>query len=56
VRISLKEPDGALPSIDYPYAVALLKGLEPRGKEFVFIDQDGRELDWPVQRLGAGGD
>ena len=56
VRLALKEPPrGAIltQALTYPYAVAVLRELDPRGKDFSFVDEEGRELGWPVRRAGA---
>jgi hypothetical protein len=55
VRLALQEPppDAILTqALTYPYAVALVRDLAPRGKDFSFVDQNGQELDWPVYRVG----
>lgn len=52
VSVSLQSPpEGAIVSqaFTYPYAVAEIPNLDPEGKEFVFTDQDGNELGWPVE-------
>ena len=36
-------------ALTYPYAVAVVRNLDPRGKDFSFTDQNGRELGWPVR-------
>ena len=54
VRLGLKEPppDAILTqALTYPYVVAVVRDVDPRGKDFVFVDQDGRELGWPVRRV-----
>jgi hypothetical protein len=56
VRLALKEPprDAILTqALTYPYAVAVIRGLNPAGKEFYFADENGRELGWPVRRVGG---
>jgi hypothetical protein len=56
VRLALKEPprDAILTqALTYPYAVAVIRGLSPEGKDFSFVDEEGRELGWPVRRLGG---
>ncbi len=56
VRLTLKEPprDAILTqALTYPYAVAAIRDLYPAGKEFSFVDEEGRELDWPVRRAGG---
>jgi hypothetical protein len=54
VRLALKEPprDAILTqSLTYPYAVAVIRELDPGGKNFSFLDENGRELGWPVRRV-----
>jgi hypothetical protein len=56
VQLSLKEPPPdamVTQALTYPYAVALVRGLDLRGKGFSFVDRAGRELDWPVRRVGS---
>ncbi len=56
VRLSLKEPprDAILTqALTYPHAVAVVRGLDPRGKDFAFVDEEGRELGWPVRLVGG---
>jgi PrcB C-terminal len=56
VRLALKEPPSdaiVTQALTYPYAVAVVRELDPRGKDFSFVDQDGEELGWPV-RLADG--
>jgi PrcB C-terminal len=52
VRLVLKEPPRdaiVTQALTYPYAVAVVRDLDPRGKDFSFTDQNGRELAWPVR-------
>jgi hypothetical protein len=52
VRLVLKEPprDAIVTQAPtYPYAVAVVRNLDPRGKDFSFTDQNDRELGWPVR-------
>lgn len=54
VRFSLKGPPSdaiVTQALTYPYALAMLRDLELRGKEFTFVDGDGGKLDWPVRRV-----
>lgn len=56
VRLALKEPppDAILTqALTYPYVVAVVRDVDPGGKRFSLVDQDGRELDWPVRRVGG---
>ncbi len=56
VRLSLREPprDAILTqALTYPYAVAVIRELDPRGKDFSFVDEEGRELDWQVRLVGG---
>jgi hypothetical protein len=52
VRLVLTKPprDAMLmQAYTYPNAVAVVRNLNPRGKDFSFTDQNGRELAWPVR-------
>ena len=54
VQLNLeKPPPDAMVSqaLTYPYAAAVLRGVDPGEKEFVFLTQNGRELDWPVRNV-----
>ena len=54
VRLALREPprDAILTqALTYPYAVAVIRELDPGGKHFSFVDENGRELGWPVRRV-----
>ncbi|HZF59976.1 MAG TPA: protease complex subunit PrcB family protein, partial [Rubrobacter sp.] len=54
VRLGLKKPppDAILTqALTYPYVVAVVRHVDPREKDFSFVDQDGRELGWPVRRI-----
>jgi PrcB C-terminal len=56
VRLSLNEPprDAILTqALTYPRAVAVVRGFNPRGKDLAFVDEEGRELDWPVRLVGG---
>jgi PrcB C-terminal len=56
VRLSLREPprDAILTqALTYPYAVAVIRDLNPEGKDFSFMDEEGRELDWQVRSTGG---
>lgn len=56
VRVSLEDPPPdaiVTQSLTYPYGISVLHGLAPGGKSFSFVDGDGRELGWPVQRVGG---
>lgn len=53
VTLALKEPPPdamVTQALTYPYAVAAVRGLDPEGKRFDFVDREGRELDWEVRR------
>jgi hypothetical protein len=55
VRVSLKEPPRdaiVTQALTHPYAVAVIRDLDPEGKNFIFVDEEGRELGWPVRRTG----
>ena len=54
VRLGLKEPPPAAiltQALTYPYVVAVVRDVDPRGEDFSFVDQHGRELGWPVRRV-----
>jgi hypothetical protein len=56
VRVSLEDPPPdaiVTQSLTYPYEISVLRGLSPEGKGFSFVDGDGRELGWPVRRVGG---
>jgi hypothetical protein len=56
VRLKLeKPPEDAFvtQALTYPYAVAVVRGLDPAGREFVFVDGEDRELGWPVRMAGG---
>ncbi len=40
-------------AITYPYAVAVLRGVDLEGKQLLVEGEDGRELGWPVLRVGG---
>lgn len=54
VGLALEEPPPdaiVTQALTYPYVVALVRGVDPRGKSFIFVDQKGRELGWAVRRV-----
>jgi PrcB C-terminal len=56
VRLALKEPPRdaiVTQALTYPYAVAVVRDLDPRGRAFSFTDQSGRGLGWPVRLVGG---
>ncbi len=56
VRLALQEPPPdaiVTQALTYPYTVAVVRGLDPEGKDFLFVDQGGRRLDWPLRRMGG---
>jgi PrcB C-terminal len=56
VQLLLKEPPPdalVTQALTYPYAVGVLRDLDPRGKQFYFADQRGRELGWSVRPADA---
>ena len=56
VRLALEEPppDAILTqALTYPYVVAVVRDVGLRGKAFVFVAQNGRQLGWPVRRVGG---
>ena len=53
-RLSLKRPppDAILTqALTYPYVVTVVLDVDPRAKDFSFVDRDGQELGWPVRRI-----
>lgn len=53
VGLALREPlpDAIVTqALTYPYAVAVVKDLDPEGKRFSFVTGDGEKLGWPVRR------
>lgn len=56
VRLKPEEPPPdamVTQALTYPYAAGVLREASLRGKEFSFVDQDGRKLDWPVRRVSG---
>ena len=56
VRLALEEPPPdaiVTQALTYPYLVAVVRGVDPTGKDFHFVDQRGRRLDWPLRRVGG---
>lgn len=56
VKLLLKEPPPdamVTQALTYPYAVAVVRGLDPEGKRFDFVDEKGRKLGWEVRRAGG---
>ena len=56
VRLALKEPPRdaiVTQALTYPYAVAVVRDLDPQGKDFSFTDQAGRVHGWPVRLAGG---
>lgn len=56
IHLVLKEPSPdamVTQALTYPYAVALVRGLDPEDKRFSFVDGEGRELGWEVRRAGG---
>jgi hypothetical protein len=56
VRLVLREPPPdaiVTQALTYPYAVAVVRDLDPQGKQFSFTDRSGRELGWPVRLVGS---
>ncbi len=56
VRLALREPPPdafVTQALTYPYAVAVVRDLDLQGKDFLFVDRDGKELGWPVRRVGG---
>ncbi|HET7480077.1 MAG TPA: protease complex subunit PrcB family protein [Rubrobacteraceae bacterium] len=55
VGLALKRPpkDAFVAQVlTYPYVVAVVRGA-PADAEFVFVDQGGRKLGWPLERAGG---
>ena len=53
IRLRLEEPPPdamVTQALNYPYAAAVVRDASLQEKEFSFVDQDGRKLDWPVRR------
>jgi len=56
VQLTLREPPPdaiVTQALTYPYAVALVRDLDPRGQDFSFVDRDGGELSWQVRLVGG---
>ena len=56
VRVSLEDPppDAVVTqSLTYPYEISVLRGLALENKKFSLVDGEGRELGWPVRRVGG---
>ena len=52
----LKDPTPGMmvcSALTEPYAVAVVKDLDPEGLKFSFEDQRGQKLDWPVRRVSG---
>ena len=53
IRLALEKPSKDMmltQALTYPYAAGIVRDVSLEGKEFSFVDQDGRKLDWPVRR------
>lgn len=56
VQLALREPPPdafVTQAITYPYAVAVVRGEALEGKQLLVEGEDGRELGWPVLRVGS---
>lgn len=56
VELALEKPSPdamVTQALTYPYAVAVVRDLDPEGTRFSFVTGEGRELDWPVRRAGG---
>jgi len=56
VRLKLEEPPPdamVTQALTYPYAAAVVRDVGLGGKEFSFVKEDGRKLDWPVRRVSG---
>jgi hypothetical protein len=54
INVELKPPpEDAMvaQALTYPYAAAVLRGVDAGEKEFVFVTQNGREIGWPVRNV-----
>lgn len=55
VELALEKPSPdamVTQALTYPYAVAVVRDLDPEGTRVSFVTGEGRELDWPVRRAG----
>lgn len=53
VHLTLQRPDPGMivtQALTYPYAVVFMQESIPDKSKFIFLDQDGRELNWPVKQ------
>jgi hypothetical protein len=56
VRLTLEEPPKdamVTQALTYPYAAAVVRDVDLEGIEFSFVEENGRKLDWPVQRVSG---
>ncbi len=56
MRVSLEDPPPdaiVTQSLTYPYEISVLRGPSAGGKDFSLVDGEGRELGWPVRRVGG---
>ncbi len=54
INVELKPPPAdamVAQALTYPYAAAVLRGVDAGEKEFVFVTQNGREIGWPVRNV-----
>lgn len=56
VRVAVREPEPGLrvtQALTYPYAVAVLRGVDPGSAQLYITDPGGQELGWPVEKTSA---
>ncbi len=56
VRLALREPAPGMvvtTALTHPYAIAVVKDLNPQGRRFSFFEEDGQRLDWTVRRVSG---
>ena len=56
LRLTLEEPPReavVTQALTYPYAVAVVRDLDPGGLDFSLADQSGRALGWPLRHIGG---
>lgn len=56
VELALEEPPPeamVTQALTYPYAVAVVRDLDPKGKRFSLVTGESHELDWPIRRANG---
>jgi PrcB C-terminal len=56
LRLELRKPPReaiVTQALTHPYAVAVVRDLDPRDKQLSLTDQNGRGLGWPVRLVGG---